>query len=278
MIKESVAISNRSEWSRLALGLIAVFVLFQWSAARLGSDLGQAGLAVAGIVVSGTLLVEFLWSRRSITSMLRTLGLGRPRVQGLAIAAGVCSLLLLVVPTFVLATGSAVTTTDGWLWLVPGLFAQAGIAEETLFRGYLFGRLRIGRTFWRAATLSMVPFVAVHLLLFVTLPFWVALIALVLAVVTSFPLAHLFELGGRTIWPPALLHFVVQGTVKVLVVSGEASAAFPLAWMAACGLLPLFVFLVESPSRDHGPLPNPGLGPSGTRTEGPPTPREARRD
>jgi hypothetical protein len=35
----------------------------------------------------------------------------------------------------------------------------------------------------------------------------VALAAVGLAVVLSFPLAYLFELGGRTIWAPAILHF-----------------------------------------------------------------------
>jgi hypothetical protein len=170
-----------------------------------GSDRGQAGLAVAGIVVSGTLLVEYLWSRRSVTLTLRAVGLGKPRSQGLTISASVCGLVLLVVPTYALATGSSVATTEGWLRLVPGLFAQAGVAEETLFRGDLFGHLRPGRTFWRAASLSMLPFVAVHLVLFVTLPFWIALAALVLAVVTSFPMAQLFELGGATICP-ALRH------------------------------------------------------------------------
>jgi len=38
-----------------------------------------------------------------------------------------------------------------WLWLLPGLLAQAGSAEEVLFRGYLFGRLHRGRGLWRAA-------------------------------------------------------------------------------------------------------------------------------
>ena len=244
----SVAVSDRTDWTRLAIGLVAVFGLFQWSAARLGSDRGQAGLAVAGIVVSGTLVVEYLWWRRSITSTLRTIGLGQPRWQGLATAAGVSGLILLVVPTFASATGSVVTSTEGWLRLIPGLFAQAGVAEETLFRGYLFGHLRIGRTFWRAATLSMLPFVGVHMVLFGTLPFWIALAAIVLSVVTSFPMAHLFEFGGATIWPPALLHFVVQGTVKVLVVSGEASEAFPMVWMMASAVLPLFVFLIPRPT------------------------------
>jgi hypothetical protein len=50
-------------------------------------------------------------------------------------------------------------------------------------------------------------------------------------------------------WPPALLHFVVQGTVKLVVVSGEAAPMFALAWMAASAILPLVVFVVPRPAR-----------------------------
>jgi membrane protease YdiL (CAAX protease family) len=39
----------------------------------------------------------------------------------------------------------------GWTLLVGGLFAQAGIAEEVLFRVYLFRHIREGRAFWPAA-------------------------------------------------------------------------------------------------------------------------------
>ncbi len=126
-------------------------------------------------------------------------------------------MLALVVPVFAMVQGSTLTLLPGWLALVPGLFAQGGIAEEVLFRGYLFGHLRRGRTFWRAAALSMLPFAAVHLLLFTTMPWPIALAALTLSVALSVPLAHLFELGGSTIWAPALLHAVIQGAVKIVV-------------------------------------------------------------
>ena len=238
------AVSTGSEWVRLILGLMLVYALFHWSALELGSDRGQAGLVVAAIVVCGTLFVDGPW-RREGNSRLHSIGLGRPRSNGLAVSAGICGVLLLVAPVYAVTTGSSLTMTDDWLWLVPGLFAQAGIAEEALFRGFLFSRLRAGRTFWRAATLSMLPFVFVHLTLFATLPFWIALAALGLAIVVSFPMARLFELGGSTIWPPALLHFVVQGAVKVLVVGGESSAAFPIVWMIASAVLPLVVFLFQ---------------------------------
>jgi membrane protease YdiL (CAAX protease family) len=66
-------------------------------------------------------------------------------------------------PLFARATATPLAARDGWPLLLPGLFAQGGIAEECLFRGYLFGHLRRERSFWRAAWLSVPPFVAVHL-------------------------------------------------------------------------------------------------------------------
>ena len=66
---------------------------------------------------------------------------------------------------FVRARGMTPAFYPGWISLLPGLFAQAGIAEEVLFRGYLFGHMRVGRTFWRAAAVSMLPFVRRPILL-----------------------------------------------------------------------------------------------------------------
>ena len=93
----------------------------------------------------------------------------------------------------------------------------------------------------------MLPFVAVHLFLFLTMSWPIALASVLLAVVISFPLAHLFELGGRTIWAPAILHFVIQGAVKVVIVSDGGNTLFPLVWMLASALLPLLVLIVARP-------------------------------
>jgi membrane protease YdiL (CAAX protease family) len=205
------------------------------------TDPGQA------LVVGTTLAVERLGFGQTAASAARAIGLGRPRGPGMAVASGISFLLLLVIPVFVGVTGSSGTLRSDALWLLPGLFAQAGVAEEVLFRGYLYGRLRRGRSFWRAARLSMLPFVAVHLLLFLTMPWSVALAALVLSVVLSFPFARLFELGGNTIWPPAILHFVVQGAIKVVEIPDDAAPWFPLVWMAASALLPLLAFVGRRP-------------------------------
>jgi len=233
---------------RLLLGLLSVWLLFDRVAAALGSDRGQAGLIVAGVVIAATLAVERLLFREPIGAAARALGLGRPAIPGVLAATALGLLLLLVFPVFAALTGTGLAMTAGWLRLVPGLFAQGGLAEEALFRGYLFRRLRPGRSFARAAWAAAGPFAAVHLMLLLTMPWPVALAAVGLAILLSFPLAQLFELGGRTIWAPAILHFVAQGAIKVVAAPAEAGVVLPLIWMAACATVPWLAFAWRRPA------------------------------
>ena len=234
----------RLDAAKLVAGLALVFGGFHWMATTLGSDRGQSGVFIAVLVIAALLAVQRLFFGQRLAMAVRALGLGAPAGRGLLTAAASCSLLLLVIPLYARFAQRPVDFYPGWLWLLPGLFAQAGIAEETLFRAYLFGHLRRRHDFWRAAWLSTIPFVIIHSLMFVTLPWPVAAAAMLLALALSFPLAHLFELGGGTIWAPALVHFVVQGAMKVTVVPGESGLALPLVWMAASATIPFLAFLV----------------------------------
>ncbi len=237
--------------ARLLLGLALVYALFHGSATMLGSDRGQAGLVVGALVVGALLVVERVAFGRPIAVAARELGLGRSRGHGLAVAAGVSGMLLLVFPAYAGITGRPLTLDPRWATFVPGLFSQAGIAEETLFRGYLFRHVRQGRAFWPAVGLAALPFVAVHLVLFATMPWPIALASVLLSVVISAPLAHLFELAGNTVWAPALLHFVVQGAIK-LVTPAEPDPQLALAWMAAAAVAPYAAFLVRRPAVNSG--------------------------
>ena len=242
-------ISRASDGLRLLFGVLLIFALFHWSALALASDRGQAGLRVGAIVLVATMVFERLafGPTHAAGSMGTRLGLGRPARRGLVASVVVGVLLLMVIPLWSGATGTPIALRPDAAALVPGLFAQAGVAEETLFRGFLFGRLRRGRTFWRAAWLSALPFVAAHLILLFTLPWPIALASIALAIVLSFPLARLYDLGGGTIWGPAILHAVIQGAVKVIVIPDAASAAFPIAWIAASAVVPMAVFLFGVP-------------------------------
>lgn len=81
-------------------------------------------------------------------------------------------------------------------------FAQ-GVVEEVVCRGFVFRRLRVGRSFGRAATLSAVVFAVVHvsnLVKGVSPEILVGVaISTAFAFVLAFPLASLFERGGGSI-------------------------------------------------------------------------------
>jgi membrane protease YdiL (CAAX protease family) len=230
---------------RLLLGLALAFVVFDRLAHATGSGRGEAGLLVGAVVVALLVVLQTtLFGERPLGRALASLGLGRPAARGMAAALAVCALLLAFFPVFARARGAPLGMHEGWLPLVPGLFAQAGVGEETLFRGYLFGHLRRQRSFWRAAALSVPPFVAAHLLLFTYMPAPLAAAASLLALVTSFPLARLYDLGGRTVWAPALVHFAMQAAIKLVTAPAPEQMPMSLAWMATCMLVPWLVFAV----------------------------------
>ena len=236
---------SRTHWLRLLSGFVAIFALFQWIGTALRSDRGQAGVIVALTVVAATLTAQRWLHGGTLLEAATSLGLGIPRLRGLASACASCASLAIAQTAVVIASGAVVTYDATTIWLMAGLFAQAGVAEETLFRGYLFGDLRRRFPFWRAWFASMIPFAAVHLFLFLTMPWPVAMASVLLAAATSIPLSHLYELGGRTIWAPALLHFTIQSVPKIFIPADSARLTFPLTWMAVCGVLPLLVLLIR---------------------------------
>lgn len=235
---------NSVQWLRLLVGLIVVFALFQWLAETLKSYRGEFGVIVGVIVVAATIFAEKLLFKKSFKESVKTVGLKSPTKIGVLTTVAICGLMLLTIPLFALVTGSTFSFYPGWQFLILGLFFQAGIAEETLFRGYLFSHFRQKYAFWKAALFAAIPFILVHLIMFYSQPWSIALASIILAVVMSFPFCRLFELDGNSIWSPAILHFVVQGTVKVLVVSDESAQIFPLFWIAVCAIIPFAVFAV----------------------------------
>lgn len=222
---------------KLCLSVFALFLLLHLSASALGSLRGEAGVAVGALVLAGSLVAQRLVFGEAFHRAAVSLGLGRPTTISLWVALAIGFALLLTIPLFAIATNERPALYPDWPALLAGLFAQGGVAEETVFRGYLFGNLRRTHSFWKAAWLSAGVFVAAHLLLFATMSWPIALAATTLALVVSFPLSHLFELGGRTIWAPAIVHFVMQGAVKVVEMPGSPTA-YQMMWLAACAAVP----------------------------------------
>jgi membrane protease YdiL (CAAX protease family) len=236
-----------TEGWRLVLSVGLVFGIFHFLALALGSDRGQYGLLVGAIVVVATIAAERLLFGTPPGHAVGALGLQRVGTRGILAALGVAAALLLVFPIYSATAGQRLEMYPGWAGLLPGLFAQGGIAEEVLFRGHLFRHVRPGRAFWPAVALAAIPFVIAHLILFTAMPWPLALASVLLSAVISPPLAYLFELGGGSVWGPAIVHFVVQGAIKVVVVT-NGGPQLPLIWMAASAVLPYLVFLIPRPT------------------------------
>ena len=69
--------------------------------------------------------------------------------------------------------------------------------------------------------------------------------ALLLAVSLSFPLAWLFECGGNSVWLPAIVHAVVQASIKLVVVEEAAFQTMAIGWMAISAIAPWLLFALR---------------------------------
>lgn len=218
-------------------GVILLCIVLQGSAALLESTRGEWGLVVLGCVVLAAWAVQRALHREGLAEVGVQTGIYR----GLAMASALSLAMAAAAALYLWMQGAQASAYSNWGWLALGILAQGGVAEELVFRGYLFGHLRRTRGFWSAAAVSMIPFAAVHLTAFATLGWPIALAAIALSITLSFPYAHLYEISGRTIWAPALLHAVTQGGPKLIVVD---NAAFPVAWMGIALLLSYAVLLI----------------------------------
>lgn len=236
-------IESKADWLKLIGGFAILFALLQGSAAVLLSLRGEAGLLVAAITVAAALLLQRFLFAPTWRDAAHSVGLGLPQWRGLGAALGVSALMLCAYPAFLMIEGGGVSIYPNTAWLALGIFAQAGVAEEIVFRGYLYANVRRGRSFWRAALLSAIPFTIAHLYLFATMAWPIALTAVVLAVLLSFPFAYLYELGGGTIWAPAIAHAVIQGAIKLIVIDDPV---FPIVWMGASFVAMALVFAIKS--------------------------------
>lgn len=217
--------------------VVLTWLLFHGAATWLGSTRGERGALVAGLVLLSLALLD-PGLRPGLAAAFR-----RPPARSMVLALLLGAALLAYLPLFAWRTGARLSLRPGWPLLLPGLLAQAGVAEEALYRVALFGRLRGGRSFWRAAWLSLPPFVVAHLPLFRDLSPAIAAGALLLAFAMSFPLARLYELGRGTLWAAALVHAVAQGAIKLVEAPPEHAGALALGWMAACLAVPWLLFL-----------------------------------
>jgi membrane protease YdiL (CAAX protease family) len=223
---------------RFLAGFAAIWcALHVAGSGALTAQRGIATLLATALVAAGVERALFGTPRNGL---VRRLGFGRPSAAAMAISLAVSAACLGVYPLLALLTGHVAVLRDGWPWLLAGVFAFNGLAEELGWRAYVFGHLREGRSFGRAAMLTMPLLAATHVPIAVTSGPVVGIGAMLVAAVTTLPFARLYELGRRTIWAPAVLHTAID-TFKLVTVPTEAQPTLSMLLVAVSLIVPLAV-------------------------------------
>lgn len=200
-------------------------------------------LVTFSVVAISLILLDKWHSGNSMPKCMRNLGLHSASLISLLPGIYISLALLLSYPLLSLLLGAELRLHEDWLLNLAGLCLTAGLAEEMLFRGFLFRHLREQMTYKKAALVSLLIFSAAHLVMFTYMEWSIAFTSTLLAVFMSVPLAYLFEHGDNTVWAPAMVHTTVRTIGLVVTTSEEPFMPLALTWMAACMLVPYLVLL-----------------------------------
>ena len=240
-VTTSPAVGSARSWMRFLAGFVLLCgVLLGTSAV---DATGRWGLGILTATLLTALVVESLHRRGPLREMLRDLGFGRPGGRAVVVAACVSCLVLLVFPATAAISGSGVQLRQDWPWLLVGIFAFHGLAEELVWRGFTFRRLREGRSFWLATVWTMPLIAASHLPIVFSLGPAVGIGAMAVSMVTSIPFAYLYETGRNTIWAPAVVHTAID-TFKLVIIPTAALATFSVLIIAVSLTIPLLALAV----------------------------------
>lgn len=233
----------------IVAGYLPIYLVFEGSARLLAGLDGALRMGLTAIAVVGmTLAIEMLVFKQPIRQALRRLGLGRPGGGALLAAVLISLLMLACYPIIMYYTGAQFALPVAWAGLLLGVFVQNGIAEEMLYRGYLFRHLREQSTFRRAVLLGILLHAAAHIPVIFTAGAAVGLAAVLVAACTALPFAYLFERGRGTVWAPALIHFTAD---TLMIVTPADRLAEPgtlagvLAWFVVISVLPYLAFFLR---------------------------------
>ena len=240
------AVGTPATWARFLLGFLVLWAVL--AGASSADPTARWGPAILAAVVAAFLGVAGGLYRRPLREAVRALGLGRPDRRSVTVSAAISALVLLVWPATALLTGASIPLRPDWPVVLVGILTLHGLAEELVWRGFVFRRLAQGRSFWTAVCWSM-PLIAVtHIPIVVTSGPAIGFGAMLVAAITSIALSRLYVMGGGTLWAPALLHAAID-SFKLVVLPAAALAVYPFLIIGFSLVVPLLV--IAFPHRPH---------------------------
>jgi membrane protease YdiL (CAAX protease family) len=235
----------------------------------IGSTLAS-GVLPGVLGIAATLLVERHGDGGSLRQASQRLGISRTNPTQLVVAIVAAAPLAAAYVILFGPLGVSARLVEHWPLQLFKLVVAQGIAEEVIFRGFVFRRLRPGRSFGHAATLSAAVFSLVHLCNLVngltpTVLFRIG-VSLVFAVVLTYPASYLFERGRGSIWGFGVLHVAID-SIDLFRGAAKPGLGFMLYLGAVLGTVPLVFLgsrLLLPSSSLRRPASEPRLNPSGS--------------
>jgi membrane protease YdiL (CAAX protease family) len=248
------AVATWATWARFLVGF---FILWAALAGASSTDpTARWGPAILAVVVAASLGVSRGLYRLPLHDAVRALGLGRPDWRSLAVSAAISALVLLVWPATTLLSGTSIPLRPDWPVVLIGILTLHGLAEELVWRGYVFRRLAHGRSFWPAVCWSMPLIAATHIPIVVVSGPAIGVGAMLVAAVTSIALSRLYTMGGGNLWAPGLLHAAID-SFKLVVLPAASVPIYPYLIIGFSLVVPLLVLLVPAPHAGPDPVPTP---------------------
>lgn len=230
--------------AKLYLLFTTAFLVMHFTGAMVAGLPYIVNALITSITVFGAFLLLLKWNgKRSLNNIIIETGFKKSGLKSISPGIIISIVLILAYPLLSLLLNAKIMLAKNWLLNLAGLFLTAGLTEEMLFRGYLFGSLRRKLSFRKAVLISALCFTLAHLLMFTYMDWPVALLSTLLAVATSAPLAFLFEKGNNSVWSPAIVHTAIRTIGLVVTVDEKYFMQFSMIWIAACMMLPYIVLM-----------------------------------
>jgi len=195
-----------ARWAFLATFVVAWAALDQLvtSPPNVASALISLGAALAVLVVG-----ELVFGHGSVRSLPLRLGFGRPAPRAIVAATVVGGAVVVTYLAGATLLDIPVELRSNWPMVLVAAMLFHGLAEELVWRGFVFGHLRRSADFW-PAVVRLVPLIALtHVPIILGNGLGLGVLAVMSAAVTCLPFAYLWERGRHTIWGPTILHGLV---------------------------------------------------------------------
>lgn len=230
--------------ARAWAGFVATFAAGWWALDQFATSPPTPTSAVTALVAAAVALAAGSLALLGVPArrLPDSLGLLRPDLRAVGVAAAGGAAAVVTALAGARLAGITLTVRSDWPVVLLAVLLFHGLAEELVWRGFVFARLRRGTSFGVAVRRSMPLIALTHVPIVLGSGWLVGGLAVLTAAVTCIPFAYLWEHGRRTIWAPALLHALIDAWQLV---ERDYPPLFPaIVMLAAVVVAPLVVLAI----------------------------------